>query len=219
MSGAGLSLRRHEMQAVLKPALMSLIATTSLSAPSGSLEMVRHLLSSLPDVNLTGQYAAADVELWIAPDGTITECNIARSIGDQEVLRLICPALLGFRTESPSASDGEPVHADVSLPITVFPDRRASLKRQLDDNLEALRKESNEPRYVEVEDIRWRNGWRVLVEVREDGAAATCERANDDVGRRSGETVCSAAIDQMYPTRLDANGVPTRYIMAVEALD
>jgi hypothetical protein len=199
--------------------ILLVAAVIGLSAPSANMDLALHLLRNLPDVDDTGQFAGADVDLWITPDGTIAECDIPRGVGDEAILSLICPKLLGFRLEPPLAADGTPVHADVSIPIRIFPRGRASLERRLHESLAELRVQAVDQRYVTVGSLQWRTGWRVLVEINEDGVPTSCERATSNVRRNSTDFICSVALDQTYASRNDFSGSPVKYILAIEGLD
>lgn len=198
-------------------ATLAMLAASGLHIPLGGMDMVRHLLSGLPDVNDTGQAAGADVDLWIGPEGTVVACEIPRQVGDEDLVRLICPALEGYRIGSPKRGDGSNAYADISLPIVAFPDRKLSLRNRLNSDLSELRKKSDDERYVQLDALKWRKGWRLFVEIAEDGSVANCTRASKEVREDSAKQACAAIVATPFARRVGIDGEPVRYVKTLEA--
>lgn len=198
-------------------AAFAMFAASSLHIPLGSMDIVRHLLGSLPDVNETGQAAGVDVDLWIAPEGTILACEIPRHIGDEDLVRLICPALEGYRIGSPKRGDGSNTYADISLSIVAFPNRKPSLRNRLNSDLSNLRKEADDERYLQLDTLKWRDGWRLFVEIAEDGTVVNCTRASKEVRGTSADQACAAVAETTFARRVGSDGNPVRYVKTLEA--
>jgi hypothetical protein len=144
-------------------------------------------------------------------------CEIPRQVGDEGLVRLICPVLKGYRIGSPKRSDGSNAYADISLPIVAFPDRKPSLRNRLNSDLSELRGESDDERYFRLDTLQWHEGWRLFVEIDEDGSVVSCTRASKEVRQASAEQACAAVAAKTFARRVGSDGNPVRYVKSLEA--
>ncbi len=194
----------------------ALIALVSgISFPTEQMDMVGHLLKALPETKRDDESAAADIGLWVRPDGRIVNCEVVRYTGDKASIDRVCPAFENYSFKSPRAGDGAEVHAYLITTIFLFPDRSPGKRNVLLKDLRQLREDSEEVSFERslFPDKRSSSDLLLTLDVDEQGIVSHCETGLKKTSVKTADLACSKLVGRAVTRRFDENGEAVRYLM------
>lgn len=194
----------------------SLIAVASvMSFPTEQTDMVRYLLKGLPEIIHDEESAAADIGLWVRPDGRIESCEIVRSTGEQSTMEKVCPALKSYVFNAPRAGDGREIHAYLVTTVSLFPDRSPGKRNLLMKNLRQLREASEEKRFESSLSPRAeRSGqWTLTLNVSDQGIVSHCQKGSKITSSKFAAIACEKLVGSAMAKRFAENGEAVPYLL------
>lgn len=194
----------------------ALIALVSgISFPTEQMDMVDHLLKALPEIKRDDESAAADIGLWVRPDGHIVNCEVVRYTGAKASVDRVCPAFDSYSFKSAHAGDGTELHAYLITTISLFPDRSPGKRNVLMKNLRQLREDSEEVSFERslFLDERSPSDFLLTLDVDEQGIVSHCEKGSKKTSVKTADLACNKLVGRAVTRRFDENGEAVRYLM------
>jgi hypothetical protein len=202
------------------PIASALLLAASISVPMPSVDVAQFLFNKIHSrMERDRTYVMATLNLWVEPDGRVTQCSIGRLVGDPAIAQEFCPSLVGMRLARPRDAQGRPVYALTSFTTSGFASSLISRSNQVIKQL-LQQPNSTDPDYqLRIADpaISEKDNFYITLSVAQDGKVDTCEKPKK-IPQDVFVSACAAARAKTFAILGSAAGGAVSYVRSVRVV-